>query len=486
MKIVNTIGPRGDAGTAMNVAERIYVASASDGECASRLAEELARRIEDDIAALGLMPGASLGSLRVLAERYRIGRAVAREAVGLLERRGLGRMRPGPSGGFILAKPQLCAVAAELTEHFRSSGVTVRNLLDAREIVDLMSARMAAMAKPSEPELQRLDCCTATGPLGGLLEMQAQVARLAQQPALALLTECLNRLTLEFIGAGTAISATAAAGAVAQMRSALQAGCVAAAEAAAACAHRALVAELARPHLTVHALESTTAADRPASLPALIARQLAAQITRSGHAGARLGSEWDLCEQFGVSRLTLRQAIRLLQDSGLVECRRGRGNGLVIRDRRAAGSIRLVLAALIGEKLDPIAAGTLLLQLNCFVPALAVSRADPEQRARLAAAIARLQRESSIERCDLLSLVQTVSRLADSPIIDLFSRCFAAYEARFRTSLAARLPASAHTSYFQLLRRLLERIPAAPVSAPEWAKQESAALLLQMSLGRPI
>src|SRR5690349_7060658 len=85
---------------------------------------------------------------------------------------------------------------------------------------------------------------------------------------------------------------------------------------------------------------------------AAIARCLAEEIQETRSAGTRLGSEWDLCERFGVSRLTLRQAVRLLQDSGLVECRRGRGNGLLIRDRRASGSIRLVLAYLIGERLD--------------------------------------------------------------------------------------------------------------------------------------
>ena len=71
----------------MNTAERIYVASTSDGESGARLTEALARRIEDDIASLGPVPGASLGSLRELSERYRVGRSVVREAVGLLERR---------------------------------------------------------------------------------------------------------------------------------------------------------------------------------------------------------------------------------------------------------------------------------------------------------------------------------------------------------------------------------------------------------------
>src|SRR5438105_3515927 len=93
-------------GGAMNTAERIYVASASEGDSLSRSATELARRIEDDIASLGLTPGGALGSLRELAERYRVGRSVVREAIGLLERRGLGRMRPGPCGGFILARPR--------------------------------------------------------------------------------------------------------------------------------------------------------------------------------------------------------------------------------------------------------------------------------------------------------------------------------------------------------------------------------------------
>ena len=76
--------------------------------------------------------------------------------------------------------------------------------------------------------------------------------------------------------------------------------------------------------------------------------------------------------------------------------------------------------------------------------------------------------------------------LADSPIIDLFSRCLAAYEARFRPSLAERLPASAQASYFRLVRRLLDRVPVGDVSELEWAKAESSALMLEMSLRRPI
>jgi DNA-binding FadR family transcriptional regulator len=221
-------------------------------------------------------------------------------------------------------------------------------------------------------------------------------------------------------------------------------------------------------------------------LASTIARKLTADIARHGSAGARLGSEWDLCERFNVSRLTLRQAIRLLQDSGLVECRRGRGNGLIVRDRRAAGSIRLLLAYLIGEKVDPMAAGTILFQLNCFVPALAVARASTTERAQLEAALSRVESCDPFDRYDLLALVHCVSRLADSPIIDLFSRCLAAYEARFRPLLAGHLPGSAQAHYFQLVRRLLARLPIGDSGQLEWAKAESSALMLEMSQHRPI
>jgi DNA-binding FadR family transcriptional regulator len=388
----------------MNTAERIYVASTCDGAPEARMAEELARRIEDDIAGLGLPPEASLGSLRELAERYHAGRSVVREAVGLLERRGLGRLRPGPCGGFILARPRPETLGAALADHFLSSEITSHQVEDAREALALVS------------------------PDGAI------------DPVSPLLDACLKGLE-----AGLCTSdRTAPSGDVSRL-----------------------------------AASATTRA-------ATIARRLADEIQRTRPAGTRLGSEWDLCERFGVSRLTLRQAIRLLQDSGLVECRRGRGNGLVIRDRRTTGSIRLVLAYLIGEKLDAMVAGTLLLQLNACVPALAVHRASAEQRQQLQNALARLQGCETFDRFDLLGLVQLVSRLADSPVIDLFSRCLAAYEARFRESLAARLPASAQASYFKLVRRLLDRTQPWDAAALSRAKQESLECMMQMSRQRPI
>ena len=51
--------------------------------------------------------------------------------------------------------------------------------------------------------------------------------------------------------------------------------------------------------------------------------------------GERLPPERELAETFGVSRVTLREAIKALRDAGLVESRRGRGGGDVRRRRRS-------------------------------------------------------------------------------------------------------------------------------------------------------
>src|SRR5687767_1100047 len=123
----------------MNTAERIYVASTCGDEAMARQTEALARRIEDDIAFLGLVPGASFGSLRELAERYQAGRSVVREAVGILERRGLGRLRPGPCGGFILARPSAATIGAALADYFIARAITPEQLRDAREAAVLLA-----------------------------------------------------------------------------------------------------------------------------------------------------------------------------------------------------------------------------------------------------------------------------------------------------------------------------------------------------------
>lgn len=59
------------------------------------------------------------------------------------------------------------------------------------------------------------------------------------------------------------------------------------------------------------------------------------QVVRLGlvPAGERLPAERELAELLGISRVTLREVLKVLQDQGLVESRRGRYGGTFVRAR---------------------------------------------------------------------------------------------------------------------------------------------------------
>ncbi|KOT50858.1 GntR family transcriptional regulator [Streptomyces rimosus subsp. rimosus] len=60
------------------------------------------------------------------------------------------------------------------------------------------------------------------------------------------------------------------------------------------------------------------------------------QVVRLGlvAAGERLPAERELAERLHISRVTLREVLKVLQDEGLVESRRGRYGGTFVRPRR--------------------------------------------------------------------------------------------------------------------------------------------------------
>ncbi|MEU8638761.1 GntR family transcriptional regulator [Amycolatopsis sp. NPDC048633] len=67
-------------------------------------------------------------------------------------------------------------------------------------------------------------------------------------------------------------------------------------------------------------------------------------------AGERLPSERELAERLGVSRVTLREAIRALSDAGYVESRRGRYGGTFVNDTLPGPPDRSP-----GGKVEPVA-----------------------------------------------------------------------------------------------------------------------------------
>ncbi|WP_328752276.1 FCD domain-containing protein [Streptomyces sp. NBC_00285] len=111
----------------------------------AKLAEVVAARIHEDIAARGRQVGQVLGSEGDLLARYGISRAVLREAVRLLEYHSVARMRRGPGGGLIVAAPEAQASVDTMALFLEYQGVTADDLRIVRNAIELgVVARVTA------------------------------------------------------------------------------------------------------------------------------------------------------------------------------------------------------------------------------------------------------------------------------------------------------------------------------------------------------
>jgi DNA-binding FadR family transcriptional regulator len=107
--------------------------------------------------------------------------------------------------------------------------------------------------------------------------------------------------------------------------------------------------------------------------------------------GSQLPPEHELVRQFGVSRATVREGLRLLEADGLIETRPGRGGGATIR-RPNAGAHTRSLALLL--QLDGATLGALLEARRVVKPVcgrLAAERVRPDEIAAMRATLTEMR-----------------------------------------------------------------------------------------------
>jgi GntR family transcriptional regulator, transcriptional repressor for pyruvate dehydrogenase complex len=141
----------------------------------------------------------------------------------------------------------------------------------------------------------------------------------------------------------------------------------------------------ARPPRTVPAAAPGDASER---IALEIRHYLAQHNLRPGD---RLGTEAELAAEFGVSRPTLREALRLLSSSQLVRATRGAGGGIFVASTPNEGSSRNLsdsIALLLSTKsvsLRQLVEARMLLEIP--LAGLAAANATPETVLKLAGAI---------------------------------------------------------------------------------------------------
>ncbi|MQY27445.1 FadR/GntR family transcriptional regulator [Nocardia aurantia] len=162
-----------------------------------KLAEVLASRIHDDIAARGWPVGDVLGSETDLVARYGISRPALREAVRLLEYHSVARMRPGPGGGLIVTEPEPQAsvdTIALLLEYERVTTGDFRIVRDALElgVVGKVTARLAE-AGGELPD--RLGAAAGEPCSGPPRPFHTELAAVAGNPVLTLFLSIVTELS---------------------------------------------------------------------------------------------------------------------------------------------------------------------------------------------------------------------------------------------------------------------------------------------------
>jgi len=117
-----------------------------------KLAELLAVTIGDDIAASGWHVGSVFGTETALLERYRVSRAVLREAVRLLEYHSIAHMRRGPGGGLVIAEPAAQASIDTIALYLQYRAPSREDLRCVRDAIEIDNVAKV-VKRLGEPEV---------------------------------------------------------------------------------------------------------------------------------------------------------------------------------------------------------------------------------------------------------------------------------------------------------------------------------------------
>ena len=110
----------------------------------SKLAETLAKDILTRICDEGLAPGSQLPSEVQMQADYGVGRGSLREALRILEVHGIIRLKAGIGGGPIVEGATTQDFGRMSTVFFQAGGMTFREIIDSRLVLEPMLARLAA------------------------------------------------------------------------------------------------------------------------------------------------------------------------------------------------------------------------------------------------------------------------------------------------------------------------------------------------------
>ncbi|MCJ7736634.1 MAG: FadR family transcriptional regulator [Anaerolineae bacterium] len=120
-----------------------------------QLADQVTSQIEDQILSGDLVPGDRLPSIRDLSARLGVSQTTVREAVKVLESRGLLAVKPG--SGVYVAKITMDSAADSLSLLLQYGSISVQDLCEVRRALEIGVAELVAERRLEEHFERMLD-----------------------------------------------------------------------------------------------------------------------------------------------------------------------------------------------------------------------------------------------------------------------------------------------------------------------------------------
>ena len=360
------------------------------------LAHEAVLGMEMGLLRQGWPVGQSLGALPDVRKRLGLGRPAFREAVTILEARGMLDVRRGPGGGLFVAAPALEDVVGAMLMYLALAGETHACIEEFRLLVWRMIVN-AAIQRGVSPML----CGAKSGHWGFAADLAEQAGN-TTMAHLARLAEMLVQVSLGSEAPAPDRALEAAIG---------QGNLVTAFE------RLDDLTDLVDQNAPIVSLE---VAERAFSLSGRkSAMALAARLTRelSGRPGTQ-EAEWETAERLGYTDGVVRQARRILQDFGIVRCRQGRKGAQLSPHAVPTGVIRLLAPCLVASATPTLDIREAITFLVRSAPVLAARRVKAAGGApvRLGAA------SSSVDAFEALTLENLLLELSGNPLLAIIVR----------------------------------------------------------------
>ena len=360
-------------------------------------AHEAVSAVEMHLLRRGWPVGAALGALPDVQKGLGLGRPACREAMIILEARGLLDVRRGPGGGVFVAAPSAEDVVGALLIYLAICGAS----RDCIQVFRLLAWRMVVEAAIKHG-------VGAPDSIGHACEwgFAVDLAKRIGNPAMASVAQIAEMLVRSCEG-------HVAPEHDVPLERALRARNVRQAFAR--------LEEMANPMDLTGPLVIPEAIERASAWPGRrSAIALAQRMTREIiHQPEKLEAEWETADRLGYSDAVVRQARRILQDFGIVRCQRGKKGAPSGAPANAAGIIRLLAPCLIASGMTTHDGTETANFLACNAPRLAAGRAAEAGRAQVSVLSSFA---NSLEFIDHIRMDNLLLELAGNPLLSIMTR----------------------------------------------------------------